>query len=115
MLEHRRRQHEEPVIGNTILEEPGSGGKGDQMMGVRQGYSNFVSGAPSESGDAGPGTADAFDTVHQQEQCGSETVLPVLRAELNGLEAQKKQALQTFDEKILAISTTLRVMEERLQ
>ena len=115
MLEHHRRQHEEPVIGNTILEEPSSGGNRDQTTFAQQFYSNSISGARSESDNAGLGAADTFDTAHQQKRSGSETALHALRAELSGLKAQKEQALQTFDQQIVAISTALRVMEERLQ
>lgn len=114
MLEHHRCLHEGQVIGNAILGEPGSRENGDQIRIARQGYSNSISGARSGSDDAGLKAADTFDTVHRQERSGSETALQVLRAELNGVKAQKEQAVQTFDEQIVAISTTLRVMEERL-
>ena len=111
MLEHHRRQHEGSVIENALLEETDSERKGDQMMSVRQGYSNSIS---------GPGlvATDTFDVVHQHGQSSSETAFHVLQAELNELKAQKEhaeQALQTFDQQIVAISGALRVMEERLQ
>ncbi|MCJ1264107.1 hypothetical protein MMC22_003978 [Lobaria immixta] len=115
MLEHHRRLHEKPAIGNTILEEPGSGQNGDQTTIARQVYSNSISGTHSESDDADLGTADTFDVVHQQDRSGSETALQVLQVELKGLKAQKEQALQAFDQQIVAISTALRVVGQRLQ
>lgn len=85
------------------------------MIIAESGYGNSLSGARSESDDTGLRTADDFDTVHQHEQSSSATTLQVLRAELNGLKAQREQALRTFDQEIALLGNALRLMEERLQ
>lgn len=115
MLSHHRRIHEEPTTENIVLETPNPGRKGDQMIITRPGDDNSLSGSHSKSDDTGLGTADSLDNVHQHEQSSSETALQVLRAQLNGLKAQREQALRTFDQKIVTMSTALRLVEEGLQ
>ena len=115
MLSHHRRIHAEPMTENIVLETPNPGGNGDQMIITRPGDDNSLSGSPSKSDDTGLGTADSLDDVHRHEQSSSETTLRVLRAQLSGLEARREQALQTFDQKIVTMSTALRLVEEGLQ
>lgn len=115
MLSHHRRIHGEPITENEVLEEQNSGVNGDQMIIALPRDDNSVSGSHLTSDDAGLGTADSLNNVQQYEQSSSETTLQVLRAKLSGLEAQREQALRTFDQKIVAMSTTLRLVEEGLQ
>lgn len=115
MLEHHRRLHGEPVIENAALEEPRSGENAEQITMVQSGPAHSISSARPEGDDTGLGTTDNFDSVYLQGRSGNETALQVLRAELNGLKAQKEQALRNFNQEIVAMSTALRFMEERLQ
>ena len=100
MLEHHRRLHGENAEQITI---------------VQSGHADSISSARPEGDDTGLGTTDNFDSVYLQGRSSNETALQVLRTELNELKAQKEQALQNFDQKIVAMSTALRFMEERLQ
>ena len=115
MLSHYRRIHEEPITQNIVLERQNPGGNRDQMTTTRPGHDNSLSGSHSRIDDTSLGTADSLDNVHRHEQSSSETTLQVLRAQLSGLEAQRKEALRTFDQKIVTMSTALRLVEEGLR
>lgn len=108
MLEHHRRIHEEPTVDGVVVKAQGFESVRDQMRLSSRAKEDSPSGGCSESNDSALETADKL-SGHRQGSSG--TTLQVLRAELERLKAQRERALQTFDEEIEALSTSLRIME----
>ena len=116
MLEHHRRIHAAPFAKSSDLKhrDPGSP-ENRNISGAPWSNPSSVEGR-FEDGDA---TCGELETISpgglQEERKSNQTALQVLRAELDLLKARREQAVRGFDQEIDAMTTTVRVMEERIQ
>lgn len=116
MLEHHRRIHAAPFATSSDLKhrDPGSP-ENRNISGAPWSNPSSVEGR-FEDGDA---TCGELETISpgglQEERKSNQTALQVLRAELDLLKARREQAVRGFDQEIDAMTTTVRVMEERIQ